>query len=86
MKERGDKIALLWQGDNPDEVKKITYSSLLSEVSLMANILLKYDVKKGDRVTIYMPMIHEAVFGMIACSRVGAIHSIVFGGLGPLLV
>ena len=83
LKERGDKIALLWQGDNPDEVKKITYSSLLSEVSLMANILLKHDVKKGDRVTIYMPMIPEAVFAMLACSRVGAIHSVVFGGFSP---
>ena len=83
LKERGDKIALLWQGDNPDEVKKITYSSLLSEVSLMANVLLKHDVQKGDRVTIYMPMIPEAVFAMLACARIGAIHSVVFGGFSP---
>ncbi|MBF96149.1 MAG: Acetyl-coenzyme A synthetase [Alphaproteobacteria bacterium MarineAlpha9_Bin4] len=83
LKERGDKIALLWQGDNPNDVKKITYSSLLSEVSLMSNILLKYEVKKGDRVTIYMPMIPEAVYAMLACARIGAIHSVVFGGFSP---
>ena len=80
VKDKGDKVALLWQGDNPDDVKKITYASLLSEVSLMANILLKYGVQKGDRVTIYMPMIPEAVFAMLACARMGAIHSVVFGG------
>ena len=68
---------LLWQGDNPDDVKKITYSSLLTEVSLMGNILLKYGVKKGDRVTIYMPMIPEAVYAMLACARIGAVHSVV---------
>ena len=83
LKDKADKIALLWQGDDPDEVKKITYASLLSEVSLMSNILLKYEVKKGDRVTIYMPMIPEAVFAMLACARIGAIHSVVFGGFSP---
>ena len=76
-------MALLWQGDNPDDVKKITYSSLLTEVSLMGNILLKYGVKKGDRVTIYMPMIPEAVYAMLACARIGAVHSVVFGGFSP---
>ena len=55
LKDKADKIALLWQGDDPNNVKKITYSSLLSEVSLMSNILLKYGVNKGDRITIYMP-------------------------------
>ena len=83
LKDRGDKVALLWQGDNPEDVKKITYSTLLSEVSLMANVLLKYKVKKGDRVTIYMPMIPEAVYAMLACARIGAIHSVVFGGFSP---
>ena len=83
LKEKADKIALLWQGDDPNDVKKITYASLHSEVSLMSNILLKYEVKKGDRVTIYMPMIPEAVFAMLACARIGAIHSVVFGGFSP---
>ena len=74
---------MLWQGDDPNNVKKITYSSLLSEVSLMSNILLKYGVNKGDRITIYMPMIPEAVFAMLACARIGAVHSVVFGGFSP---
>ena len=76
-------MALLWQGDNREDIKKITYSSLLTEVSLMGNILLKYGVKKGDRVTIYMPMIPEAVYAMLACARIGAVHSVVFGGFSP---
>ncbi len=83
IKDKADKVALLWQGDNPEEVKKISYLELLTEVSLMANILLKYQVKKGDRVTIYMPMIPEAVYAMLACARIGAIHSVVFGGFSP---
>ena len=83
LKDKADKIALLWQGDDPNNVKKITYSSLLSEVSLMSNILLKYGVNKGDRITIYMPMIPEAVFAMLACARIGAVHSVVFGGFSP---
>ena len=83
LKSRGNKIALLWQGDDPNEIKKITYSELYKEVSLMANVLLRNKVKKGDRVTIYMPMIPEAVFAMLACARIGAIHSVVFGGFSP---
>ena len=83
LKNKSDKVALLWQGDDPNEVKKITYSDLHKEVSLMANVLLKYNVKKGDRVTIYMPMIPEAVYAMLACARIGAIHSVVFGGFSP---
>ena len=83
LKNNSDKVALLWQGDNIDEVKKITYSELHKEVCLMSNILLKYNVKKGDRVTIYMPMIPEAVYAMLACARIGAIHSVVFGGFSP---
>ena len=74
---------MLWQGDNIEEVKKITYSELHKEVCLMSNVLLKYNVKKGDRVTIYMPMIPEAVYAMLACARIGAIHSVVFGGFSP---
>ncbi len=83
LKNNNDKVALLWQGDNIEEVKKISYSELHREVCLMANILLKYNVKKGDRVTIYMPMIPEAVYAMLACARIGAIHSVVFGGFSP---
>ena len=83
LKNKSDKVALLWQGDDPNEIKKITYSDLHKEVSLMANVLLKHNVKKGDRVTIYMPMIPEAVYAMLACARIGAIHSVVFGGFSP---
>ena len=83
LKNKSDKVALLWQGDDPNEVKKITYSELHKEVSLMANVLLKHNVKKGDRITIYMPMIPEAVYAMLACARIGAIHSVVFGGFSP---
>ena len=83
LKNNNDKVALLWQGDNIDEVKKITYSELHKEVCLMANVLLKNNVKKGDRVTIYMPMIPESVYAMLACARIGAIHSVVFGGFSP---
>ena len=80
LKNNSDKVALLWQGDNIEEVKKITYSELHKEVCLMSNVLLKQNVNKGDRVTIYMPMIPEAVYAMLACARIGAIHSVVFGG------
>ena len=83
LKDNSDKVALLWQGDNIEEVKKITYSELHKEVCLMSNVLLKYNVNKGDRVTIYMPMIPEAVYAMLACARIGAIHSVVFGGFSP---
>ena len=83
LKNNSDKIALLWQGDNIEEVKKITYSELHKEVCLMSNVLLKHNVNKGDRVTIYMPMIPEAVYAMLACARIGAIHSVVFGGFSP---
>jgi len=83
LKKRGNKVAILWQGDEPEEYKKITYSELHKEVCIMANILIKYDVKKGDRVTIYMPMIPETIYAMLACARIGAIHSVVFGGFSP---
>ena len=83
LKNNSDKVALLWQGDKTEEVKKITYSELHKEVCLMSNVLLKHDVNKGDRVTIYMPMIPESVYAMLACARIGAIHSVVFGGFSP---
>ena len=78
-----DKVALLWQGDNPQESKTVTYQELYEGVCRLANTLKKYGVKKGDRVTIYLPMIPEAVFAMLACARIGAVHSVVFAGFSP---
>ncbi len=79
----GDKTAIIWEGDNPNEQKIITYSDLLREVSKFSNVLKELGVKKGDRITIYMPMIPEAAYAMLACTRIGAIHSVVFGGFSP---
>ena len=75
-----NKVALIWQGEPEDEVRKFTYRELLVEVSRFANVLKKKGIKKGDRVTLYMPMIPELSIAMLACARIGAIHSIVFGG------
>ncbi len=75
-----DKIAIIWEGDNPNDVKKISYQELLTNVSKAANVLKKIGVKKGDRVTIYLTMIPELAYMMLACARIGAIHSIIFGG------
>lgn len=81
---RGDKIAIIWEPDNPaTAARKITYKQLLSEVGRFANVLKKMGVKKGDRVSIYMPMIPETAFAMLACTRIGAIHSVIFGGFSP---
>ena len=75
-----EKVAIIWQGDNPQESQTITYGALYEGVCRLANVLKKYGVKKGDRVTIYLPMIPEAVFAMLACARIGAVHSVVFAG------
>ncbi len=83
VQENGNKTAIIWEGDNPNEQKIITYNDLLKEVSKFSNVLKELGVKKGDRVTIYMPMIPEAAYAMLACTRVGAIHSVVFGGFSP---
>ena len=80
LKEKGDKTAIIWEGDDPKEQKHISYKELHEEVSLMANVLKSQGVKKGSLVTIYMPMIPEAAYAMLACARIGAIHSVVFGG------
>ena len=80
---RGDQVAILWQGDDPAESRTITYRELHREVSTFANVLKKLGVAKGDRVTIYLPMIPEAAVAMLACARIGAIHSVVFGGFSP---
>ena len=79
-KGRGDKVAILFQGEPDDDVRKYTYKELLKEVSKFANVLKKRGVKKGDRVAIYLPMIAELPIAMMACARIGAIHTIVFGG------
>ena len=75
----GNQCALIWEGNNPKEDKRYTYLELLDEVSIFANALKKVNVKKGDRVCIYMQMIPELTIAMLACARIGAIHSIVFG-------
>ena len=79
----GDSIAIIWEGNDPNESKKITYNELLKEVCLFANVLKKHGVQKGDRVCIYMQMIPELSIAMLACARIGAIHSIVFGAFSP---
>jgi acetyl-CoA synthetase len=83
LKDRGDQTAILWQGDDPNDHKKISYKQLHAEVCKFANVLKARGVKKGDRVSIYMPMVVEAAVAMLACSRIGAIHSVVFGGFSP---
>ncbi len=83
LKDRGDQVAIIWEGDDPSVSRNVTYRQLHEEVSRMANVLLAQGVKRGDRVTIYMPMILEAAYAMLACARIGAIHSVVFGGFSP---
>ena len=83
LQEKGNQTAIIWEGDDPNEQKHISYHELYKEVCLMANVLKSKGVKKGDRITIYMPMIPEATFAMLACARIGAIHSVVFGGFSP---
>ena len=80
---RGDDIAIIWEGDEPDQDAKITYRQLYEEVCRFANVLKQQGVGRGDRVTIYMPMIPEAAYAMLACARIGAVHSVVFGGFSP---
>jgi acetyl-CoA synthetase len=83
LAERGDVPAILWAGDDPSESRTITYRELYEDVCRFANALKGQGVRKGDRVTIYMPMIPEAAMAMLACARIGAIHSVVFGGFSP---
>jgi acetyl-CoA synthetase len=80
---RGDQVAILWEGDDPKDDRKITYRELHREVCKFSNALKGIGAKKGDRITIYMPMIPEAAVAMLACARIGAIHSVVFGGFSP---
>ena len=83
LEARGNQIAIIWEGDDPNETKKITYRELYEEVCKFSNALKANGAKKGDRITIYMPMIPEAAVAMLACARIGAIHSVVFGGFSP---
>ena len=80
---RGDQTAIIWEGDNPNESKHITYNELHAQVSKLANVYKNMGVGKGDRVVLYIPMIPEAAYAMLACARIGAIHSIVFAGFSP---
>jgi len=83
LKNRADQVAIIWEGDNPYIDKKITYRELYENVCRLANVLKKNGVKKGDRVTLYLPMIPELAYAMLACARIGAIHSVVFAGFSP---
>ena len=83
LAKRADQVAIIWEGDDPNVSKKITYRELHSEVCRFANVLKLHGVRKGDAVTIYLPMIPEAAYAMLACARIGAVHSIVFGGFSP---
>ena len=83
LEGRGEQTAIIWEGDNPDESKHISYSELHRQVCKLSNVYKKLGVKKGDRVVLYIPMIPEAAYAMLACARIGAIHSIVFAGFSP---
>ena len=83
LEKRGEQTAIIWEGDNPDDSKHITYSELHREVCKLSNVYKKLGVKKGDRVVLYIPMVPEAAYAMLACARIGAIHSIVFAGFSP---
>ena len=83
LESRGDQTAIIWEGDDPNDDKHITYKELHSEVCKFSNVLKSRGVQKGDRVCIYMPMIPEAAIAMLACTRIGAVHSVVFGGFSP---
>lgn len=83
LAKRGDQTAIIWEGDDPKDSKHITYRQLHEAVCRFANVLQANGVRKGDRVTVYLPMIPEAAFAMLACARIGAIHSVVFGGFSP---
>ena len=83
LEKRGDQVAIIWEGDDPNDDAKITYKELHGHVSRLANAMKSHGVKKGDRVTLYMPMVVEAAYAMLACTRIGAVHSIVFGGFSP---
>ena len=86
LETRGDKPALIWEGDEPGHTHTLTYRQLHAAVCKFANVLKKLGVKKGDRVAIYMPMVPELAIAMLACARIGAIHSIIFGGFSATAI
>ena len=83
MATRRDQTAIIWEGDNPEDSKHISYGELHEQVCKLANVYKTLGVGKGDRVVLYMPMIPEAAYAMLACNRIGAVHSIVFAGFSP---
>ncbi|MFI4936573.1 MAG: AMP-binding protein, partial [Caulobacterales bacterium] len=83
LPHRANDVALIWEGDDPKDSRTVTYAEAHAETCRMANVLKAHGVKKGDRVTIYLPMIPEAAYAMLACARIGAIHSVIFGGFSP---
>ena len=83
LESRGDQVAIIWEGDEPSDSKTLTYRELYEEVCRFANVLKNNGVKKGDRVTIYLPMVPEIAVAVLACARIGAIHSVIFGGFSP---
>jgi len=83
LAKRGNQTAIIWEGDDPKDSKHITYKEAHEQVCRLANVMKKHGVKKGDRVTIYLPMIPEAAYAILACARIGAVHSVVFGGFSP---
>ncbi|MFU8833135.1 MAG: AMP-binding protein, partial [Wenzhouxiangella sp.] len=83
LAQHGNQTAIIWEGDDPQVSRHISYNELHEQVCRLANALKTHGVKKGDRVTLYMPMVPEAAFAMLACARIGAIHSVVFGGFSP---
>ncbi len=80
---RGDQVAIIWEGDDPNTHKTITYRALHEQVCRLANVLRERGIRRGDRVTIYLPMVIEAAVAMLACARIGAVHAVVFGGFSP---
>jgi len=83
LPKRAKQTAIIWEGDDPKDSRHITYQELHREVCRFANVLKAHNVKRGDRVTIYLPMIPEAAYAMLACARIGAVHSVVFAGFSP---
>ena len=83
LETKGNNTAIIWEGDDPNDSKHISYNELHEQVCKFSNVLINAGAKKGDRITIYMPMIPEATIAMLACTRIGAIHSVVFGGFSP---
>ena len=84
LAERGDQVAIIWESDDPEVSQKVTYRELHEQVCRLANALTAQGVKKGDVVTVYLPMVVEGAVALLACARIGAIHSVVFGGFSPI--